>query len=382
MSDINTPFPVDETALGDEVGPIFFRGFDDDDDDDKTPPPPCLARGLVNGEGKLIPTRETQVVKIEESPPSIKVFALLGKLSTVTGSSRMSMTPHAPPATALSVTFSNQHLSSAVFGPIERVIPKREDTRADASVYASHGIHALFEDIPVMDARQQSIGPAQQGHRGCSKVYIRDTTWTPAVSPTMVTRPEDYTPFNDSNPVDSTESKPFFCCNFVTGTKYVQFRTYSKNESIGGCVTQLIIKKDNIIEQIKLPGMGNGTPSEDALARGRQMLLECDKLLETNMPTIQSLETVPQVNPENVPENVFNWLNKFQRVVQPKEGLDVLAASSGMQAAVIRLLKNDPTQPERLPVDGNSETRDDSQKPHSGSSTFTAIKSKNYSRPN
>jgi hypothetical protein len=318
MSQAAEVVEVNEEALGDVFGNVFFSAFYDDDES----PPPCLARGgLVNDEGKLIPTRETQVVKIEDSPPSKKVFAVLGDFLNIMPDGLV------PRPNALSATFSNNVLSCVVFGPIERVNPRIYDNEkriyaTNASVFSSHGIHAFFGNMGTSSLEPNP--PAQQERWGCTKVYIRDTIWTPADSPTTVTRPEDYTPFNDSNPGVSTESKPFFCCDFVTGTRYVQFWTYSKGErsspSNSGSVTQLTLKSDGTIEE-NTNGFNitdePSKPSKEAVERGREMLLRCNEILETNMDAIQWLETQKEVATSEA-EAMFDWLDQIRQNIEPK----------------------------------------------------------------
>ena len=182
---------------------------------------------------------------------------------------------------------------------------------------------------------------------GCTKVCIRDAILMPADSPGTVTSIDGNTPLNDK--------KRYFCYDFCTHEKYVQFTTTTFGLNVGDTpdtqVTKLKLKRNG--ERI-VKHEGTGTPLPHDVEIGIQMFNECNEVLKTNMAAIKWLETCPPVKPENV----FRWLNGFQHVVRPRlRKFD----APGMQVALSRMLVTDPTNPERLPVDGNQETADDHQ---------------------
>lgn len=286
MSGINAPFVVDNDVLGSVVGPIF---------NPSVTTPDVFAQGLLTQSLNLDPSVPSQVVKLQSSDAELSAFALHGNISHRSGV--MSSPNH--PATALSVTFSSDgRVSNAVFGTIKTV------TADHQQIHATHGFHASFGIIPARKMRNQPDQPDQAERWGCTKVVIGDTRWTPWISCTKVTDVEADAMRNE---------QPFFCHDFVTDERFVQFTKHTIPIGTGfqnlydeGYVCKLILRPDGEIRQLRVSGSGN--PSSAAVERGKQILLECNAVLKSKMTTIQWLEhhrLAPQVN------DVFGWMNGF-----------------------------------------------------------------------
>ena len=288
MSGINAPFPVDTHVLGSVVGPIFSPSVT---------PPDVFAQGLLTQSRNLDPSVPSQVVKLQSSAAGeLSVFALHGNIAHRIGV--MSSANH--PATALSATFSSDgRVSNAVFGTIKPVNADHQQ------IHATHGFHALFGTIPAKKARNF----VQAERWGCTKVVIGETHWAPWISCTKVT--------NVEHDASSQNEKPYFCHDFVTDESFVQFTKFTDligNDGFGyvnqldeGYVCKLILRPHGGITQYRVSGFGN--PSDNVVERGKQILLECNAVLQSKMTTIKWLEhhrlARPQVN------DVFGWMNGF-----------------------------------------------------------------------